>query len=147
MSYTVAELNDAVEAGGWGLDEDDQYGDSPEWSGLAEAIEPGSKLHEVEADYPDAWQHRTTGKWLCYVSVENPGVDIPEIGRATFVENFGGEGQGDDYWFIFRVTDADGEERLFRRSGWYASYDGGYYEGPTHEVVEARQTITVYNKL
>lgn len=45
------------------------------------------------------------------------------------------------------MLDEAGDERLFRRNGWYASYSGGYFEGPTEEVAEAQQLITVYNPI
>ncbi|AUE23528.1 hypothetical protein SEA_TONIANN_18 [Gordonia phage Toniann] len=74
------------------------------------------------------------------------GQEIPGVGIATLVEDFGGEGQGDKLWFVFKITDANGGERYFRKSGWYQSYSGGEYDGPTVEVEPAEKTITVWNK-
>lgn len=45
------------------------------------------------------------------------------------VECYGGEGQGDEYWVVISVTDKDTSETKFiRNNGWYASYDGGYFD-------------------
>lgn len=73
-------------------------------------------------------------------------LDLPSIGQARYVDNFGGEGEGDQYWFVFSVTDADGETRFFRRDGYYASFYGGYYDGPTEEVEQVEKTIKVWVK-
>jgi hypothetical protein len=38
------------------------------------------------------------------------------------IEQFGGEGKGDDIWAVYEV---DG--KFFKASGWYASYSGSEY--------------------
>lgn len=75
------------------------------------------------------------------------GVDIPGIGRAELLEQYGGEGQGDDLWQVFKVTDPEGNERIFRRTGWYASYSGGDYDGPTEAVKGVEKVITVWQPI
>lgn len=62
---------------------------------------------------------------------------------ANVVAEFGGEGEGDQYWMVISVSDGE-TTRYFRRDGWYASYDGGYLDGDTYEVKPAEKTITVY---
>ncbi len=56
------------------------------------------------------------------------GVDIPGIGTAFYESRYGGEGQGDQYWFVFRLVTADEYARYFKVDGYYASHDGGYYD-------------------
>lgn len=74
-------------------------------------------------------------------------VHLPEIGTVEKVTGHGGEGEGDSYWIIVSVTDAAGVKRLFRRDGWYASYQGGYYDGDTEEVEAFEKTVTRYRKI
>lgn len=41
-------------------------------------------------------------------------------------DNYGGEGQGDDYWSVYKFT--KGTESVFVKfNGWYASYNGSEY--------------------
>jgi hypothetical protein len=60
------------------------------------------------------------------------------------LDSYGGEGQGDDFWSVYKFTDnRDGEEVLVKFEGWYASYSGAEYENCF--VVQPREkTITVY---
>lgn len=51
----------------------------------------------------------------------------------------GGEGQGDEIWFVFRVG-----TQLFRKEGYYASHYGSDWDGELYEVVEKQKTVTVY---
>lgn len=74
----------------------------------------------------------------------NARVHLPGVGVATLVETYGGMDQGEERWFVFKVTDADGEERLFRRNGYYASYDGSYFDGPTEEVKSVAKVVNVF---
>lgn len=70
-------------------------------------------------------------------------LSVPGLGNVTHLDEHGGEGQGDQYWFIFEVTDGE-TTRVFKRDGWYASHDGGYYDGPTTEVKAVQKTIMVW---
>lgn len=45
---------------------------------------------------------------------------------VDFVDNFGGEGQGNDYWSVYSFTDGD-EVVYVQFDGWYASYEGSEY--------------------
>lgn len=63
----------------------------------------------------------------------------------TQEENYGGEGQGDDYWVVFSIK-KEGDEKYFKWDGWYASHDGGYLENlyeVTPTVVEVIQWVNV----
>lgn len=78
------------------------------------------------------------GDELKWGSARKDGLELPNIGTLNLVESFGGEGQGDQYWLIFSLGD-----QLFKLDGWYASFDGGYYERILE--VEAKEvTKTVY---
>ncbi len=42
-------------------------------------------------------------------------------------DHHGGEGQGDDYWTVFKFTRGS-EEVYVKFDGWYASYNGSEYD-------------------
>lgn len=71
--------------------------------------------------------------------------DVPEEMKTievTVEESCGGEGMGDEFWLVLRVH-LD-EDHLIRKDGWYASYDGGYYDGDLNEVEAREVTRTEY---
>lgn len=72
------------------------------------------------------------------------GVVIPDFGIAHLVEQYGGEGQGEQYWFVFKLV-TDPHERYFKVDGYYASYDGGYYD-EIYEVFPKQVTVTQYEQ-
>lgn len=62
----------------------------------------------------------------------------------AFQEDFGGEGQGDDYWVVFSVTKEDYSE-FYKVPGWYASHHGGELEVEnTYAVQPVEKVITVW---
>lgn len=88
----------------------------------------------------DEWENSGWGAWKYeeFTRVET------ELGVIEYVADFGGEGKGDDYWVVVKITDANGDVRHFKRLGWYASYSGGELDGPTVEVKPTERTIVVY---
>ena len=62
---------------------------------------------------------------------------------AKVAKEYGGEGQGDQYWMVVSLSDGE-TTRYFRKDGYYASYDGGTLDGETHEVFPAENTVVVY---
>lgn len=149
MSYTIADLDEAIQEGKW--DQEDNGYRSEGWHEFAEAASNSHKyVNNIDpADYPGIEldiRERSDGTKYAYVPLPNPGVRIPGIGQAFVLEDHGGEGQGDEYWLIFQVV-ADGVTKLYRRNGWYASYSGGEYDGPTEEVKPVQKLVTVYEKV
>lgn len=69
--------------------------------------------------------------------------EIPGLGYVKLVDEYGGEGQGDEYWVVFSVSDG-GVTRLFRMDGYYASYYGSEFDGDLKEVQARQKTVTVY---
>lgn len=59
------------------------------------------------------------------------------------VKDIGGEGQGDYAAVIFAVDGPDGR-RLFRKEGYYSSYEGTDWDGNFAEVEAFERTITDY---
>lgn len=59
-----------------------------------------------------------------------------------YLDGYGGEGKGDDYWFVFTVTDGE-TTRYIKVDGGYASYYGGEYD-EWFEVFPEEQVVTVW---
>lgn len=54
-------------------------------------------------------------------------------------EQWGGEGQGDDYGTVFSVTNNETKVATYIQfNGWYASYEGHSYDGDEGCLVEPR---------
>lgn len=60
--------------------------------------------------------------------------------------NFGGEGQGDTFYSIYKFTMNDGLEYFIKFSGWYASYNGAEFE-EWFFVEPYEKTIIDYKKV
>lgn len=61
-----------------------------------------------------------------------------------FVDRYGGEDQGSDYWSVYSFS--DGAEVVFIQfQGWYASYAGSTYD-EFYEVQAVEKTMTVFEK-
>lgn len=78
-----------------------------------------------------------------YEDGETPGFDELEC-QVDYVKSFGGEGQGDNYWSVYRFTKKNtGEEVYIRFEGYYASYIGAEFR-EFLVVKPTVKTITVY---
>lgn len=95
----------------------------PGWKGTKYHISGESAWHHFKDSYEDL----TT-----------------DLGVISHVAEFGGEGQGDDYWVVISITDRDGNQRLFKRLGWHQSHSGSELDGPTIEVEARQKMVTVY---
>ncbi len=137
MTYTAEDIDAIVE------DYDGPWGGS--WDEFIEAADSTHEYRIVPEGTEGAYSHDAGETYEACVPKAVPGVALPGIGQVTTVET--GVRQNDEYFSILKVTDADGNERLFRRSGWYASHYGGEYDGPTYEVRPVEKLITVYNKV
>lgn len=145
MSYTIADLDSAVEVedAPWGED----YGS--EWNGFEEAIQSDLEpILDAEGNpvmEPDSYN--PSRSYAAYRAKGWTGVDLPGIGRVTLKDIRGGEGQGDEYFIVIAVEDADGI-RYFKRTGWYASFDGSELnDGVTYEVEQAEKTIKYWKQI
>jgi hypothetical protein len=70
---------------------------------------------------------------------------IPGIGKWVEVDQYGGEGKGEDWWAVFHFKEPDIYVKI---DGYYTSYDGTNFDGGFEDcmkIVSPRQkTITVY---
>jgi hypothetical protein len=137
MTYTVEDLDAAVE---------EAFDD---WHDFIDATEQTKEYLEVPAGTEGGYERQygeLKGKWVAPFDLEVPGalLDLGEVvAQAVTVDRFGGEGQGDDYWAVFKVT-VDEVDRYFKRNGYHVSHDGSYFDGPTEEVRSVEKTITVW---
>ena len=60
-------------------------------------------------------------------------------------DNYGGEGQGDDYWSVYSFTRGD-EMVYVKFDGWYASYNGAEFT-EWYFVEPKEKVITVFDRL
>ena len=60
-------------------------------------------------------------------------------------DNYGGEGQGDDYWSVYSFTRGD-EKVYVKFNGWYASYNGAEFT-EWFFVEPKEKVITVFDRL
>ena len=62
-------------------------------------------------------------------------------------EQFGGEGQGDNYWIVFSV-EKEGIQKFYKIPGWYSSNYGSELEvSSTYEVKAVEKTVTVWEEV
>ena len=59
--------------------------------------------------------------------------------------NYGGEGQGDDYWSVYSFTRGD-EKVYVKFNGWYASYNGAeftewFFVEPKEKVITVFELV------
>lgn len=95
----------------------------------------------------DDVHERIDNRWHQGNDNKNQPVDFGGGIVIKLVDDFGGEGQGDDYWIVMEITVDDEPPRLYRVEGWYASYDGGYLDGDLHEVRPKEVTRIIYERV
>lgn len=66
-----------------------------------------------------------------------------DVSKPETVEDFGGEDMGSNYYKVIKFTRGD-EVVFIKFHGWYASYDGSYYEG-FNVVTPKEKTVVVYD--
>ena len=109
--------------------------------------------HEISYDYvwkygPDKGKTETMtdvfdwSYWMHETPAE--GVDIPGVGHVSREAQHGGEGEGDQAWVVLRIEHEDGQTKYYRKDGYYASFDGMYFDADFTEVTPTPKTITVY---
>lgn len=101
---------------------------SETWEEVEEDFNP-------ESEYPRIWDELA---W----AFDKPKA-IEGLGEVLVVENHGGEGQGDERWVVFKVTNDEGEF-YYRKDGYYASYDGSTWDGSFGQVQKTERLVTFY---
>lgn len=84
----------------------------------------GISVSKDENGYTDGWGDNI-------ISLDNIGI------RVEIVDGYGGQGKGDEYWGVAKLSDSFENEVNFMVSGWYASYDGARCDDPADwKIVE-----------
>lgn len=62
---------------------------------------------------------------------------------AAVASQYGGEGEGDQYWLVVSLSDGE-TTRYFRKDGYYSSYGESDLDGSTYEVQPKEKVVVVY---
>src|SRR5687767_10922129 len=91
---------------------------SPSWTGYDGTVWPES-WYSVRNDNDN--DYREGDGWFAWEISSNPekGENVAGLGLVTCVKQHGGEGQGDDYYIILKVTDGE-VSRFFKKPGYHA---------------------------
>ncbi len=101
-------------------------------------------MYQEDVRYRSEWDTDERGYYISGTrrTILTDGYKEFEDIKAEFLDSYGGEDCGSDYWSVVRFTDDTGSV-LVKFQGWYASYNGADYED--WSFVEPKQkTITVY---
>jgi hypothetical protein len=94
-------------------------------------------------DAISAWEETYDGdSFYDEVEYEDEGIELTIDGQKVVAkkeDSYGGEGQGDEYWVVFRIND-----QLFRVDGYWQSWEGGEYDGDLYEVEPYQVMVTRY---
>lgn len=72
-------------------------------------------------------------------------LDIPPLGTITCPDSEAGrEGGGENIYVVLKLTRPDGSEILYRKTGYYMSYDGSTWDGVMEEVIPYQKVTTFY---
>lgn len=97
------------------------------------------ELKEKIAEFDEKQEAENERRYSSYGVYEQlhdeEDVEVPSLGKLEYVDSYGGEGSGDEYWVVFKLG-----EQLFRVDGYYASYDGGELDGEPYEVTKVPTT-------
>lgn len=124
----------------------------------AEAVETALEEYVEEAGEGEGWFLWKEMSYMISSKFYNEHTGWPNIegvGTVEVLEDFGGEGQGDEYYLVFKITDTTkggsfqglGDlvtVRYFKMNGYYASYSGGTYDGPFEEVKPVTREVVFY---
>lgn len=93
---------------------------------------------EINSDAAEEFTESTGVKF----ELDEDGTLVIEGAAVRLVDNFGGEGQGSDFWVVFSV-EKDGVVRYVKNDGWYSSYEGGNFDRADGvEVFPYKETST-----
>lgn len=103
-----------------------------------------SRLEDFFEEMQTNWHDREgAGSWYDIKWQDGVPCEIPGLGTLKYVDDYGGEGQGDEYWVVFSITQGD-VTRNFKKQGGYASFAGGEFDGDLTETFPEERTIIVW---
>ena len=107
-------------------------------------VERNNELLRLTSEYGSHWMYDDVD--TSEISNNENGEALVKLGVKSIksVEQYGGEGQGETFYNIFKYTFEDGEETYIRFDGWYASYHGAEYQD-AYIVKPVEVTVTQYH--
>lgn len=112
--------------------------------GSVELYDNDPEQFDAEHDPNDPYAYYE-GHYWGELSEMRRETDVPGLGKVTVVDNYGGEGQGDDLWAVFRIEFDNGDVKHYRKSGYWVSYDGATWDQALEEVTPREKVITVWH--
>lgn len=108
---------------------------------------------QAEADWTP-----TTSNVLEFIRNEDIEEDLEHTSKVVSFPNGwsgqqihsegGGEGDGEEYWFVFTLTKDFKDTKYFRLDGWYQSYNGSEVDwDDLYEAIPVEKTYTDYDRL
>lgn len=109
----------------------------------AEAVE--TRLEDFFEERNSNWEDDVEGpgSWYDIKWGDGTPCEIPGLGSLALVDEYGGEGKGDEYWVVFSIT-SDDVTRYFKKSGSYQSYAGAEWDGDLELVTPKETVVTVW---
>ncbi|MBO0676909.1 hypothetical protein JRC04_05490 [Mycolicibacterium sp. S2-37] len=139
MTYTKDDVYAAI------LNEETPWEGS--WNEFEESLQSTHEYIKVPegTDGARSWDSGET--FEKYVEKDDPGAKLP-MGRGLLVESKGGgEGSGEERWYVFSITAEDEDTRYFRINGYYASFHGSDFDGPFEEVEPVERPVIFWEPI
>jgi len=101
-----------------------------------------STLTEEETPWEDSG-------WRAWKESGDEWETVDGVGRVRVTDDFGGEGQGDNYYLVFEIMNDTHPwgNRFYMLPGYYTSFEGGEYDGDLYEVTPVQKTIIVWENV
>lgn len=104
----------------------------------------GELKAEYELNEEDSWDSLSDNSSAWHEAKYEGSEESFDGLTAKVVKEYGGEGQGDQYWMVVSLSDGE-TTRYFRKDGYYSSYgDGGNLDGNTYEVNPQEKVVVFY---
>lgn len=63
--------------------------------------------------------------------------DIFKNFKVALADSYGGEGKGEEYWYVAKLIDKESDEEFFiKMDGYYQSYEGTSWDSATVNLVK-----------
>ena len=106
-------------------------------------VERNNELLRLTSEYGNRWLHDDVN--TSEISKNENGEALVKLGVKSIknVDQYGGEGQGETFYSIFKFIFENDEETFIKFDGWYASYSGAEYQ-EAHIVKPVQVMVTQY---
>lgn len=92
-------------------------------------------------DFNDGHGWDELNNTIRYKKLQSPKVAF------ELVDSYGGEGEGERYYFVFKIHDLESNEIVYIKfDGFYNSWEGTEWDDDPFFVTPVQKTITVYER-